>query len=516
VHARRRPAVLSALIALGLLGPALAGAGAPVRAWPDRLRPSSYGVQRTRWSVGVGARAFLARPKSPARSLGSPTVLQAFDAIPRTGARWPGDPTGAEGDGWILTAANGSFALYDPSGEPVLGPSPYASLFRFPAGTDSFGARVVYDQYRRTFVLAFLARSSPRRQSWILLVSIPDGSASDTTTWCGTRIVADRLAGDGPQWAADPALGYDAGRVTLATDMRAFGGSEAFAYAQVLSIPKDGLYDCDRALTFDTMTGRATRNPDGSQAFGLRPAASVGPHPSAQYLVSFEPRASALVLWRVRSSGTGASLARVALPVERVRRAPLGSQAGGATEGARWRPGDLRPVNAFYDAVRGRVYAAHAIRRNLRPDPSTGHYVEAVVRWYEIRPRARIGESRVTRFGTVGAPETDAGWPAVATDGAGNLFVVYSRASEPDGEYLSTWVAVVPPRSTVAETTLVAPGEAAFKATRGPEPWGTAAAITRDPGDPSRIAIVDQYARADRSGPTRDWQEVVAIVSAAS
>src|SRR5581483_3431445 len=204
----------------------------------------------------------------------------------------------------FLASANGSYALYDPSGAPALGPGSYAALFRLPVGTESFGARVVYDQYRRTFVLAFLAVNRSRHDSWILLVAIPDATATDASTWCGTRIVADRLAGDGPQWADEPALGYDLGRVTLATDMRAFGRQQPFAYAQVLSIPKTALYDCDRRLTFDTVTGRATRNPDGTQAFGLRPAASAGPHPSVQYLVSFEPRASAIVLWRLRSSGT--------------------------------------------------------------------------------------------------------------------------------------------------------------------------------------------------------------------
>lgn len=510
---RQAPLVVVPMV-LALLGPVT---GSASRARELFVRPGSFGVQRTQWSASAASRprAATALPPGP-RSLGSPTILQAFDALPRVGARWPGDPTGARGDSWFLAAANGSYALYDPSGAPALGPGSYAALFRLPVGTESFGARVVYDQYRRTFVLAFLAVNRSRHDSWILLVAIPDATATDASTWCGTRIVADRLAGDGPQWADEPALGYDLGRVTLATDMRAFGRQQPFAYAQVLSIPKTALYDCDRRLTFDTVTGRATRNPDGTQAFGLRPAASAGPHPSVQYLVSFEPRASAIVLWRLRSSGTGANLASVALPVARVRRAPLGSQAGGANEGARWRPGDLRPVNAFYDSALGRVYTAQAIRRDLRPDLVTGHYVEAAVRWYEIRPGAEIARSRVTRVGTIGAPETDAGWPAVATDGAGDLFVAYSRASEPDGEYLSTWVAVVPPNSTAAQTALVAPGEARFETSQGPEPWGTVAAINRDPRDPSLLAIVDQYARADPSGPTRDWQEVIAIVSASS
>ncbi len=512
----RRPTVRTVLGLVGLVLALLGAspAGAPASARELTVRPSSFGVARVRWSpAGAAAGPRIGVSAGPG-SLGSPGILQSFDAIARAGARWPGDPTGAEGDSWFLTAANGSYALYDSNGAPVLGPAPYASLFRLPAGTQSFGARVIYDQYRRTFVLAFLAVNTRRRDSWILLVTVPDATASDAATWCGTRIVADRLAGDGAQWADDPALGYDLGRVTLATDMRAFGGSEPLAYAQVLSIPKTGLYDCDRTLTFDTVTGRGTRNPDGTQAFGLRPAASAGPRPSAQYLVSFEPSASAVVLWRVRPSGGG--LARVALPVARVRRAPPGTQAGGVSQNARWEPGDLRPVNAFYDSARGRVYAAQAVRRDLRPDLVTGHYVESAVRWYEIRPGAGIGGSRVTRVGTVGEPETDAGWPAVATDAAGDLFVVYSRASAPGGEYLSTWVALVPPRSTIARTTLVAPGEARFETTPGPEPWGAVASINRDPKDPSRLAIVDQYARADESGSTRDWQEVVAIVSAAS
>ena len=43
------------------------------------------------------------------------------------------------------------------------------------------------------------------------------------------------------------------------------------------------------------------------------------------------------------------------------------------------------------------------------------------MRWYAVDPAGVLGRSRVARIGTIGAPETDAGWPSLATDAAGNL-----------------------------------------------------------------------------------------------
>jgi len=96
----------------------------------------------------------------------------------------------------------------------------------------------------------------------------------------------------------------------------------------------------------------------------------------------------------------------------------------------------------------------------------------------------------------------------------GTLFVTYSRASVVTGEYLSAYVAQIPVGSTVAEIGLLAAGDARMEAVRGPERWGDFNAISRDPLDPAVMAVVNQYAKSDGSGPTEDWQETVDLVGA--
>jgi hypothetical protein len=452
----------------------------------------------------------LAAAKAPVSSL-------HFDAIPRIGPNWPADPSGAIGDAAIVTAVNTSIAVYDRAGVALLAPTPLAPLGTFPPGTDLYDPKVVYDPYAQEFVLVFLAIHDTLELSWIVLSAMPGATASDPATWCVHQLRADQVKRDGKQWADYPGLGYDRDRVTVTSNQFDFAQPQGFAYAQVLSFDKTGLYDCARPLEFRAFGGRATSNPDGSRAFTVQPATSAGTAPADQYLMSYKRArggGSALVLWRLRQTAGGLRLTRVAIPVGRATVSPYGTQAGGRLNNSNtwWDPGDLRLVNAFYDPDLRRVFAAHVIFRNLRPDAVTGGYQEAAIRWYEVAPGTSLKTSAVTRRGVVGTPETDAGWPVVATNGLGTLFVTYSRASAVTGEYLSAYVAEIPVGSTIAEIALLAEGEARMEAVRGPERWGDFNAISRDPLDPAAMAVVNQYAKSDGAGPTEDWQETVDLV----
>jgi hypothetical protein len=441
----------------------------------------------------------------PARELG-------FDAIPRIGGNWPADPTGAIGDSVIVTAVNTSYAVYDRAGNPISGPAPLGPLFPLPDGTQVFHPRVVYDQYRDRFVLTFLAVNDARERSWILLVAIPDRTATDVRTWCGSKIVGDPTGGDGRQFPDYPGLGYDRDHVVVTTNRFDFG-TETFRGAQVLSFRKGRLYDCGRALTVRTFAGRDTLNPDGSLAFSVQPATTVGSG-NAQYLLSFRDGPDAVVLWRLRETPNGLRLQNVAIPVPRVGIGPYATQGGGTLDAPNtwWDPGDLRITNAFADLPDSHVYGAHVVAKDLLPDRTTDGYEEAVIRWYEVRVRARLSRSSVSRLGTIGVPEADVGWPAIGTDAEGHVFVTYARASAPLDEFLSAWVARILPGRTASSQVLLSQGSARVEAIRGPERWGSYAAINRDPLDPDLMAIVNQYAVADGGGATRDWQQTVHLV----
>jgi len=474
-------------------------------------RPVDPGRVAVRTDRALGATA---GPRSRALS---PSNAFGFDAIPRIGRNFPADPSGALGTTYFLTAVNTSYAVYDRTGTSVLGPSPLRGLLGFPARTQLFDPKVVYDQYAETFVLAYLAINDSLRRSWIVVTAIPEATATDPTTWCASRIGGDRTSGDGRQWSDYPGLGFDLDRVVVTTNQFDFAAPQPFRGAQILSFPKASLYDCGAALAFDTITARSLRTPEGFQAFTLQPAVTVGAAPTAQYLLSFRktgPSTSALTLWRLRDVGGVLALAKASLQTGRVRAPYPGTQGGGDLDvvNTYWDVGDLRLINAYYDADRNLVYAAHTVFRDLKPDTG-GRYEESVIQWFEVQPADPLSGSTLTRTGVVGEVETDAGWPVVATDGAGNLFVSYSRASSVTGEYLSAWAAEIVPGSTDAATTLLVQGTARFEAMPGIERWGDFNGISRDPADPSRIVMVNQYAVSDGSGTTMDWQQVVNVVT---
>jgi hypothetical protein len=185
---------------------------------------------------------------------------------------------------------------------------------------------------------------------------------------------------------------------------------------------------------------------------------------------------------------------------------PAGTQAGGELddEDTFWDAGDERLINAFYDADRRELFAAHATLKDF--DAGDG-YPETAVRWYEVVPAGRLERSDLARKGTIGAPLADLGWPSVATDGSGNLFVTYSRASQPLGEFLSAWVAEVPADGTAATQLLLKAGLARYDLVNGAERWGDYTAIARDPVDPGLMATFNQYAF-----DAVTWQQVVATV----
>ena len=81
------------------------------------------------------------------------------------------------------------------------------------------------------------------------------------------------------------------------------------------------------------------------------------------------------------------------------------------------------------------------------------------------------------------------------------------------GEFLSAWIAEVPVGTSEATSVLLRAGTARLQAVRGPEPWGEHTAMSRDPVDGRFVAAVNQIAVLDGSETTRDWQQIVAVVS---
>jgi hypothetical protein len=245
-------------------------------------------------------------------------VVDGFEAIEGARGNWPADPIGAIGTDAILTAVNTRVAAYRVDGSTLLAPTRLADLVRFPNGTELFDPKVIYDQYADHFVLVYLAVHDGRERSWIVIVPIPEGEVADPLEWCPIKAPGDGVRGNGRQWSDYPGLGYDEHAVTVTANAFHFR-RQRFAYAQILRFGKDTFYDptCETTPPYAHFWGRATRNPDGSKAFTIQPAASVGAQAPSQLLVSYQRSrdTSAVVLWRIRDTADGQRLVRVALPV---------------------------------------------------------------------------------------------------------------------------------------------------------------------------------------------------------
>jgi hypothetical protein len=280
-----------------------------------------------------------------------------------------------------------------------------------------------------------------------------------------------------------------------------------FRYAQVMTLPATRLYDCNKPAPAPAVfAGAQTQDANGLQAFTLQPAQTVGGNAS-QLLVSVQlaGKNSYLIPWRIKTTATGFALKEGAVPIGMTKLPPPGTQGGGSLSHSDtfWDTGDDRLINAFYDAARNELFTAHAVLKNF--DKGDG-YPEAAIRWYELNPARKLNDTLLARKGTLGEALADSGWPSVATDDQGTLFLTYSRASEPLNEFLSAWAATVSPASTRAQPLLLVPGLATYDADVGLERWGDYTAINRDPVDPSFLAAFNQYA----ADPVT-WQQSVHV-----
>ncbi len=485
------------------------------------------------WSPAVGAAA-----EADGEQTAAATNEGGFLGLSGDGQIAPSDTTGAGGAAHVMTAVNVSYAVYPrstltdpPAVVPPLVSGTLESLFPgLQAGAFVFDPKVVYDHYTGRFILAFLSGhgrpfTPGTESSRLLVVSIPDATASDQSTWCLRDINADQMRGDGKQFGDYPGLGFDRNFVYVTTNQFDFGRTEQFRYSQIMAIGKTRLNTCAGTLKLRSFGRRETSDPSGAPAFTIQPAVTeselgLG---DVEYFASFQESSCGflcgkrLTIWRVKKAGRGLDLATDEVNVPPGRMAPLGTQRDGSPmcnpiEHC-WDAGDLRLVTAFYDADRDRLYTAHAVRSDIAPGDG---YIEAAIRWYEIDP-SPIKRSHVTRTGIIGESGRDSGWPSIATDNGGNLFVNFNRAGAPvPGEYLSSAVATIPPGSTVPSATLIlVPGEALYVDETGrPQRWGDYTAVNRDPLDPFDIWTVNQYARSDGVPPSTNlWQQVVNRVS---
>jgi hypothetical protein len=429
----------------------------------------------------------------------------------------PSDSTGAAGPDFFVGAVNVHLQVFNRDGTTATKAMREKSLFNdLPNGIDT-DPKVVYDTYGHHFVFVYLLYN--HNEGYLVLVTIPEATANRKATWCHWVYPGDQIAGDGHQFADYPGLGYTSGRVTITTNNFQFSGF-GYDYAQILSFKKSSLYGrrCGGTPHPKVLGGHRTAEPDGSKAFTLRPAETVGgTSPTTQYLTSFDSNGSApddIILWRLRFVHGKARLAKTSIPVGQVDFPPYGTQCNGSPSlDTKWDTGDTRLINASYDADTGLLYTAHVVAHQF----GSGR-TESAVRWYEVRPDPQLSESSIPRKGFVGRDGYDAGWPSVATDANGVLFVNYNEGSAAHDECISALATTVEPgQTTNTGPTLLKAGDARYQFSAGIERWGDYTAINRDPADASGVTMAifssSAYDPSPSSSPTFLWDEWIALIS---
>jgi hypothetical protein len=488
---------------IGLDGPVGAPRTNPI---PHLVRVGSH--ERAAPSSSAGTIA--PRPLAPI------VVPPVFEGVDDKALVSPADPTGALGVTNHVAAVNVHMASFARDGTELFAPKRLRTLDpALPGGIDDFDPRVVYDPYphggQHFFLLSFA--SATVSKSFLSIVVIPEGAEDDPSQagWCTLHLAGDQVEGNGNLLADYPQIGFSAGRVTLTTnqfDIR----SLRFRYVQIVSIRKADLYDCAvDPVPIKVFSGRTTRDPDGSHAFTIMPAISVGGDPMAQYLTSidFNGVSGKLILWRLKFTNGVGKLKAAQVAASAMAYPPFGLQCEGSAgdQNTWWDTGDLRITSALWDADLGRLYTATSVRRNLGGGAS-----ESVIKWWEVNPATSLGDSDVTRGGVVGTPGRYAAWPSVATDASGNLWVNYARAGTAGvDECLSAYAAVVHPGTTTASQIAVQLGEDRYNYAVGDiERWGDYTSISRDPVDGTTVAAYGAIAQSDGSGTsTIRWQQVI-------
>jgi hypothetical protein len=438
----------------------------------------------------------------------------AFDGVQDQEVVSPGDPTGALGQTYHLAAVNVRMAFYDRAGVELDPPRLLENLdTTLPGGADSFDPKVIYDPYRQHFVLTFLSATATR--SFISVVVIPEGSEDTTNDWCVLHMSGDQVGNNGKQFADYPMVGFTEDRVTLTTNQFDFSNAPAigrFDYVQVVSIRKAVLYDCSvPVVPIKVFSGAQTEDPDGSQAFTIVPTVSFGGSPTVQFMTSLDFNGSTgkLILWRVKVVDGVLRLTRAQVTSGPMDYPRFGRQCPGNPGGLNdnWDTGDLRITSSFWDGGLGRLYTTTARAGNFG-----GGATESVIRWWEVDPASALGDSDVTRTGTVGASGRDVAWPSIATDGDGKIWINYARAGA--GECLAAYASVIQPAASGSVPALIASGVGRYEFSPGLERWGDYTAISRDPVTPTQMATYGAYPFDDGVGGTQTdlWQQVIASV----
>jgi hypothetical protein len=418
---------------------------------------------------------------------GAPAIANSFEGIPATAWR-PPDTTTAVGPNDVLVAVNTDLAGYSKAGALRFRWNNMTTLFQnvLPSGATIFDPRLAYDHYSHRWICVVAARRNSPRGSWILL-GVSQGTNPAGSWWIWALDAT--LNGSTPtsNWADYPMLGFDTQGIYIACNMFQFGGG--FQYCKLRILKKTEVYAGGTIRWYDYWN---LKNPDGSSAFSVQPAAhfrGTGGNPSAYLVNSLFPSGDSLTLWTLSNpvgfwSGGSATLSKTRVPCLSYDLPPDGIQKGTTT---RIETNDTRLLNAVYQYVGNttRLWTSHTTKINWSGDSEA----RSAVQWYEID----VGSKTITQQRRYGAKGYYYFFPAIQTDLSRNAYVVFGRSSSNIyAEERFTSRRVSAPLGDLEGSRLIKAGESSYTGGR----WGDYFGICRDGGDSSKVWMYAEYAES--------------------
>lgn len=406
----------------------------------------------------------------------SPHLVMDFAGLDDT--NWvPPNSHIAAGPDHLVAAVNAAFAVFDKRGRQLLRRT-LADLFSsLVADALIFNPKVIYDQFRGSWLMAASARSVDEQRSWLLLAFSQTGDPmGDWGIWA---LDADY---DGTiktsHWPEGLGVAVDNSLLYLTMNM--FTAQDEFAYSKlrVLNIKEMQTGGILHGWDFWQL-----RNADGSLAFGLQPALNLRAA-GAQYMLNATSDGQGLTQWTISQPMRQApTLKRRFVSTTQYHLAPDIRQRAGKVE---INSGDTRLVNVVFR--HGLLWTAHTVTANWGESTNT-----AAIHWLQINPRAGC----VTQQGFYGAPHEHYFCPAIMVDGESNLLMVFNQAHEnepPEIRFTGRRTADEPGLLQASELLLRSPASASCE-------WSNFSGAAIAPDD-TEVWLISQYVATESDWPT--------------
>jgi hypothetical protein len=442
------------------------------------------------------------KPTGEAPAPLAPNLIQSFASLTdgdQTDGYYhtPPDTNLAVGPNHVVVTVNSLVGTYSKTGTLLSTKSMsdvFGNVCTGCTALNYFDPRITYDSVAGHWIIIELYTDASASVSK-LLVAISQSSDPTGNWWLYSINAVLNYSGENT-WADFPDVGFDGvaaasgGAVYITVNQFTFS-SRSFRTAALYILPKSALYSGASLTNYWRAWGRT--NGDGSQAFALRASRTYG-NPGGEFLVNSENNGSTVSIWGVNPTYPPTPVAwtlQSTVNIGGYSVAPYASQ-----------PGTTNVIdthdNRIYNAVwqNNRIYAAFTMAYNW------GSGTVAAMHYLKINTLSNTPEINET-FGADGLHYYS---PAIATDNADNIVLVFSRSNSSEYAGARYTGRLTTETSTESSAQLKAGTTPLFQRPGvNYSRWGDYQGAAIDPSDRAKVWIYGEWA-ASLAGINNDYK----------